>query len=49
LPVGLALIEKLRPVQYYLNESPERGQQFGLIAEEVEAQDKRLVTYQEDG
>ena len=48
-PLGLALIEKLRPVQYYLNEMPERGQQFGLIAEEVEAQDKRFVTYQADG
>ena len=47
--LGLDLVKQLRPVQYYLNDSPERGQQFGLIAEEVEALDKRLVTYQADG
>ena len=26
--LGLDLVKQLRPVQYYLNEMPERGQQF---------------------
>ena len=47
--VGLDFVKRLQPVSYFLNDSPERGQQFGFVAEDVEAIDKRFVTYQADG
>lgn len=47
--VGLSFVNQLHPVSYLLRENPERGPQFGFIAEEVEKIDKRFVTYQVDG
>src|SRR5439155_23373076 len=46
------LLLKLHPVSYFLKQPSDFSQarqQFGYIAEEVEAIDDRLVTYQSDG
>jgi len=47
LTSGLAVINQLRPVSFVYNETGEAN--VGLIAEEVEQVDKKLVSYMDDG
>lgn len=47
---GLAAVQRLRPVSYRLKEDPYgTGPQIGLIAEEVDVVDARLVSHDPDG